>query len=49
MKTTTFEMQNTPNGITARQDMPQRISDIEHSAIESMQMKLEERKKNSKE
>ena len=46
MKTTTFEMQNTPNGITARQDMPQRISDIEHSA---MQMKLEERKKNSKE
>lgn len=48
MKTTTYEMQNTPNRISTGQDMPQRISDVEHSAIEFMQMELEE-KKDSKE
>lgn len=49
MKTTTSEMQTTPNGITAGQDMPPEDFRIEHSDIESMQIKLEERKKNSKE
>lgn len=44
MKTTTSEIQNAPNGINAGQDIPRKISDTKDAAVESVQMKLGERK-----
>lgn len=40
MKTTTYKMENAPNGIRGKQDIPQKITDIEDARIESVLMKL---------